>query len=76
MKHTKKCSECNGSEIYTTKVGAGGGYAPDLLPGAHPWWRGGKFEVYVCGKCGYYQFFVPEEALRKIKQNQNFERYP
>jgi len=75
MKHTKKCSECSGSEIYRTEVGAGGGYAPDLLPGTHPWWRSGKLEVYVCGRCGHYQLFVPEEALSEMKHKQKFEKY-
>ena len=42
MKRSKKCSECGGSKIRTATVSAGGGYAPDLLPGAHPWWKGGK----------------------------------
>ncbi len=75
MKRTKRCSECGGSEIYRAEVDAGGGNAPDMLPGAHAWWRSGKFEVYVCGSCGYYQFFVPEEFLSKIKQEEKFERY-
>ena len=75
MKLSKKCSECKGSEIYRTKVGAGGGYAPDMLPGAHPWWRSGKLEVYVWGTCGHYQLFVPAEALLEIKHQQKFEKY-
>jgi hypothetical protein len=75
MKKTKKCSECGGHEIYLAVIGAGGGYAPDMLPGAHPWWRGGKMEVYVCGACGHYQFFVPEEYLANIMLLKQFEKY-
>ena len=75
MKRTKKCSECGGGEIYRAEIAAGGGYAPDMLPGAHAWWRAGKMEVYVCGSCGHYQFFVPEEYLSKVKQGKKFERY-
>ena len=75
MKLTKKCSECHNSEIYTTTVVAAGGYAPDMLPGTHPWWSGAHFEVYVCGKCGHYQFFVPPDSLAKIKQKRKFTRY-
>ena len=75
MKYSKRCSECNGEEIYSTVIDAGGGYAPDLLPGTHPWWRSGKIEVFVCGTCGLYQFFVPKESLDEIKQTEKFERY-
>lgn len=75
MKITRKCSECGGSEIYQAVISAGGGHAPDMLPGAHPWWRGGKMEVYVCGKCGHYQYFVPTEYLANIKQMKKFKKY-
>jgi hypothetical protein len=33
MKRTHQCPSCAGREIYTTEISAGGGYAPDLLPG-------------------------------------------
>jgi Zn ribbon nucleic-acid-binding protein len=75
MKRTKKCSECGSSEIYKAEVGAGGGHAPDMLPGAHDWWRAGKLEVYVCGWCGHYQTFVPEKHLHRVKQSKKFMRY-
>lgn len=72
MKKSKRCNECGGSDIRTTVVSAGGGYAPDLLPGAHPWWRGAHLEVYVCCLCGHFQYFVPEEALPEIRQSEKF----
>lgn len=75
MKRTRKCSECGGSEIYKAEISAGGGYAPDMLPGAHAWWRAGKLEAYVCGSCGHYQFFVSEEHLAKVKQSKGFRKY-
>jgi hypothetical protein len=75
MKRTKKCAECGGTEIYRADVGAGGGYAPDMLPGAHDWWRSGTLEVYVCGSCGHYQFFVPEDYLNRVKQSKKFRRH-
>lgn len=74
MKRTKKCSECGAKEIYGTVIGSGGGYAPDMLPGAHEWWREGKMEVYVCGSCGHYQFFVPEKYLVKLKHSRKFTK--
>ena len=74
MKLTRKCSECKGTEIYRAEVGSGGGYAPDMLPGTHAWWRSGKFEVYVCGACGHYQLFVPARALVEIKREKTFKK--
>lgn len=54
-------------------VSAGGGYAPDLLPGAHPWWKGGQLEAYVCCTCGHFQYFVPEAALAKLVESEEFK---
>jgi hypothetical protein len=73
MKVTKQCNECGGTNIRTTLVSAGGGYAPDLLPGTHPWWRDGKLEVYICATCGHFQFFVPTDVLAKVIEAEQFE---
>ncbi len=75
MKRTHQCPACGGREIYTTEVYSGGGHAPDLLPGAHPWWRAGRLEIYVCGTCGHFQYFVPEKILSKVRESEKFRRY-
>ena len=72
MKSKRTCSECGSSDIMTTTIASGGGYAPDLLPGAHPWWGGGKLEVYVCGACGHFRYFVPSEALPLVRKSKKF----
>ena len=74
MKRTKRCGECNGTDIRMTVVPAGGGHAPDLLPGAHPWWRSGKLEVYICATCGNFQYFVPADLLPEVVESEKFER--
>ena len=74
MKRTRQCSACGGTEIYTTEVSAGGGYAPDLLPGAHPWWRSGKLEIYVCTTCGLLQHYVPDGDLDEVRESKKFRR--
>jgi hypothetical protein len=74
MKRTGRCGECGGSDIRTTTVSAGGGYAPDLLPGAHPWWRSGKLEVYICCLCGSFRYFVPDDALSEVRESSKFDR--
>lgn len=68
MKFHKKCPECGSDEIYAKVVNAVGGYGPNLLPGVGGFW-GGKFEIYVCGKCGHSQFYVPENMLGDVRKN-------
>ena len=72
MKRTKRCGECGTSNIRTTTVWSGGGHSPDLLPGAHPWWKAGQLEVYVCCTCGHFQYFVPEEILPRVVESKKF----
>jgi len=74
VKITKQCPECGSRGIYTTQVAARGGYGPDLLPGVHPWYRTGKLDVYVCGKCGYYQLFVPDKDIPGVKSSKKFKK--
>jgi hypothetical protein len=75
MKQTRRCSECGATDIRTATVPAGGGHAPDLLPGAHSFWRQAKLEVYICAACGYFQYFVPREFLGKVIESEKFKRY-
>ena len=75
MKHTKRCAECGSTDIRTTTVPSGGGYAPDLLPGAHSWWLSGKLEIYICAACGYFQYFVPSEYLARVLESKKFTRH-
>ncbi|HJQ39982.1 MAG TPA: hypothetical protein VKB93_22795 [Thermoanaerobaculia bacterium] len=73
MKRSRKCPECGGSDIRMTTVWSGGGHSPDLLPGVHPWWKSGQLEVYVCCACGYFQYFVPERFLSKVRESGKFK---
>jgi hypothetical protein len=75
MKRTRRCNECGGTNIRTTTVPAGGGYAPDLLPGTHPWWKSGKLEVFVCATCGHFQFFVPSNVLASVIESDEFKTF-
>lgn len=73
-KRTKRCGECGTSNIRATPVSAGGGYAPDLLPGAI---RGGNaravLEVYVLPR-GHFQYFVPATGLEGVPESKKFWR--
>ncbi len=63
----RTCPNCGGSDRYATKVSAGGGYAPNYLPGLNTkGWGTTKFDVVACARCGLTQFFVPEESRMKL----------
>ena len=73
-KNKRNCSECGSSDVWTTTISSGGGYAPDVLPGAQPhWWGGGKLEVYICGACGHLRWFVPADALARVRKSKKFK---
>ena len=75
MKHTKRCASCGSTSIRTTSVSAGGGYAPDLLPGAHSWWKSATLEVFICTGCGHFQYFVPSDRLAEVIASDKFRPY-
>ena len=68
MKKTRTCPACSGREIYLRVVSARGSHGPDLLPKLGGFFRGPKLELYVCGTCGYAQFYVPEELLSPLRE--------
>ncbi len=71
MKFSKSCPECNSLEIYTKSVNAVGGYGPDLLPNVGGFFSKKQFQIYICGNCGYTQFYVPDKFLADVR-----EKYP
>ena len=70
------CPECGGSDLYETvkPVPSGGGYAPDLLPGLHPWYRAARLRVVVCAGCGLHRQFASEEAQRMLRHSPKWRR--
>lgn len=68
MKKSKRCPSCQSEEIFTQEVAARGRYGPDFLPGVGGFWKPAHFEVYVCGACGYTQFFVPQKLLERVRK--------
>lgn len=72
MKITGQCPVCGGQEIYMVLVNAGGGQGINLLPHIGGlgvlFGFGNKYEQYICGHCGYAQFFVPAELLPEISE--------
>ena len=70
----KDCRNCGSSELYATEVSAGGGYAPDYLPGLGTFWRSAKFTVVACRNCGETRFFAPVEAIFKLDEGKKWQR--
>lgn len=65
----KTCPECGGKDLFETvgTIRAGGGYAPDLLPGLHGWLRGGNMRAVLCADCGLYRQFADGEARERLR---------
>jgi len=61
------CPNCESHDQYRSKqVGAGGGHAPNYLPGLGKWYAAAKFTVVVCRACGLTRFFASEEARANL----------
>lgn len=74
MHESKSCPECGRSNLFSTNVSSGGGYAPNYLPGLGSFLRGTKFRVLVCQDCGLTRFFAPPEATAKLKDSSKWKR--
>lgn len=70
----KDCRNCGSRELYATEVSAGGGYAPDHLPGLGTFWRSARFTVVVCKNCGETRFFAAAEATSKLDEGKKWRR--
>lgn len=69
------CPNCGKSNLYYSKpVSAGGGYAPNYLPGLGIFWSAGKFNVVVCQDCGLTRFFAGPDATAKLATNKKWMR--
>jgi predicted nucleic-acid-binding Zn-ribbon protein len=71
------CPNCQSKSLFVTKtpVSAGGGHAPNHLPGLGTFWglRAARFDVVVCGDCGLTRFFAPEHALGRLQDSPEWE---
>jgi predicted nucleic-acid-binding Zn-ribbon protein len=69
------CPNCGGTTLYRSKaVSAGGGYAPNYLPGLGSLFGAEKFNVVVCRGCGLARFFARPKALEKLSETSNWQR--
>jgi DNA-directed RNA polymerase subunit RPC12/RpoP len=70
------CPNCSSVNLYRTRkpVRAGGGYAPNYLPGLGTLLRGGRFQVVVCRDCGLTRFFAQRAATDRLSDSGMWER--
>jgi len=70
------CPNCSGSNLFRSRrpVSAGGGYAPNYLPGLGRWLSSGRFDIVVCRDCGLTRFFAQREATAKLGESGRWER--
>jgi len=70
------CSSCGGRNLFrsTKPVSAGGGHAPDYLPGLGRFFVSEKFHVVLCRDCGLTRLFARREALDKLADSTKWEQ--
>lgn len=72
---TSPCPNCGGSNLYRSKpVSAGGGHAPNYLPGLGGFFRAESFRLVMCRDCGLTRFFASPEAAKKLADAKGWER--
>jgi len=75
MNRMSPCPNCGGSNIYKSQpVSAGGGYAPNFLPGLGSIFCAEKFHLVLCRDCGLTRFFARQEATAKLSESNKWER--
>ncbi len=67
------CTNCGSRNQYQSEpVSAGGGHAPNYLPGLGGYFKAEKFRIVICRQCGLTRFFAREEALEKLGQSEKW----
>jgi hypothetical protein len=67
MSKVKPCPTCGSNDIYRSEpVSAGGGHAPNLLPGLGRWYASATLYLVICRGCGMMRMFASPDALERI----------
>jgi len=74
--HVTPCPNCGGANLYRSRkpMSAGGGYAPNYLPGLGTLLRAGRFQLVVCRDCGLTRFFAQRAATDRLADSGRWER--
>ena len=75
MRTVSACTNCGSKNQYRSReVSAGGGHAPNYLPGLGGFWKVEKFTVIVCSDCGLTRFFARPEATAQVSASEKWTR--
>jgi hypothetical protein len=70
------CPNCGGGNLFRSRksVSAGGGYAPNYLPGLGSFFMAGRFRLVVCRDCGLTRYFAEPKAVGRLADSSRWER--
>lgn len=75
MDNVAPCPNCRSTSLFQSpEVGAGGGHAPNYLPGLGGFLTAEKFVLVVCEDCGLTRFFARREATAKLPHARKWKR--
>jgi len=75
MRDHSPCPHCGGRDLFEgPPTSAGGGHAPNYLPGLGGFFVSGKFVLVVCRDCGLVRFFASKEARSKLVEAKKWKR--
>lgn len=77
MKPAHTCTNCGGASLYISdEVSAGGGYAPNYLPGLEKYWGlvSARFCMVVCIDCGLVRFFTGAEVTSRVPESEHWRK--
>lgn len=75
MSKISPCPNCDGKQLYRSQeISAGGGHAPNYLPGLGSFFSAEKFFLVVCGYCGLTRFFARPTATAKLSESTKWTR--
>ena len=74
MEKLAPCPNCESRALFMSEdVSAGGGHAPNYLPGLGSFWAAGKFHLVTCKDCGLTRFFAQPEATAKLSESKKWK---
>ena len=75
MENLSPCPNCGSRSIYKSEeVSAGGGHAPNYLPGLGSFWLSGRFNLVLCRDCGLTRFFASPQARAKLSESNKWKQ--